>query len=78
MQAVIDTGGKLPATLEDKLSDALEGAKLWNRPGYDKVGIEFTGSQPDPNFLPSLAPTNHPSVLVYISIFFYLREIKNK
>ena len=29
----------------------------------DKVGI------PDPNFLPSLASTNHPSALVDISIF---------
>ena len=53
-------------------------AKLWNGPGWDKVGIEFTGSQLDPNFLPSLAPTNHPSVLVDISIFFYLKEILNK
>ena len=50
-------------------------AKVWNEPGWDKVGIEFNGSQPDPNFLPSLAPTNHPSVLVDISIFFYLKEI---
>ena len=53
-------------------------AKLWNRPSWDKVGIEFTGSQLDPNFLPSLAPTNHPSVLVDISIFFYLKETLNK
>ena len=53
-------------------------AKLWNGPGWDKVGIEFTGSQLDPNFLPSLAPTNHPSVLVDISILFYLKEILNK
>ena len=50
-------------------------AKVWNGPGWDKVGIEFTGSQQDPNFLPSLAPTNHPSVLVDISIFFDLKEI---
>ena len=28
--------------------------KVWNRPSWDKVGIEFTGSQPDPTFLPSL------------------------
>ena len=53
-------------------------AKLLNGPGWDKVGIEFTGSQPDPNFLPSLAPTNHPSVLVHISIFVYLKEIQKK
>ena len=53
-------------------------AKVWNGPGWDKVGIEFTGSQQDPNFLPSLAPTNHPSVLVDISIFFDLKEIKEK
>ena len=53
-------------------------AKLWNGPGWDKVGIEFTGSQLDPNFLPSLAPTNHPRVLVDISIFFYLKETLNK
>ena len=51
-------------------------AKVWNGPGWDKVGIEFTGSQQDPNFLPSLAPTNHPSVLVDISIFAYPKEIK--
>ena len=49
-------------------------AKVWKGPGWDKVGIEFTGSQLDPNFLPSLAPTNHPSVLVDISIFVYLKE----
>ena len=53
-------------------------AKLWNGPGWDKVGIKFTGSQLDPNFLPSLAPTNHPSVFVDISILFYLKEILNK
>ena len=53
-------------------------AKIWNGPGWDKVGIEFTESQLDPNFLPSLALTNHPSVLVDISIFFYLNEILNK
>ena len=49
-------------------------AKVWNGPGWDKVGIKFTGSQPDPNFFPSLAPTNHPSVLVDISIFVDLKE----
>ena len=53
-------------------------ANVWNGPVCDKVGIEFTGSQQDPNFLPSLAPTNHPSVLVDISIFFDLKEIKEK
>ena len=26
------------------------GAKLWNGPGWDKVGIELTGSQLDPSF----------------------------
>ena len=51
-------------------------AKVWNGPGRDKVGIEFTDSWLDPNFLPSLAPTNHPSILVDISIFVYLKEIK--
>ena len=49
--------------------------KDWNGPGWDKVGIEFTGSQLDPNFLPSLARTNHPSVLVDILLYFYLKEI---
>ena len=29
-------------------------AKVWNGPGWDKVGLEFTGSKPDPKFLPSL------------------------
>ena len=53
-------------------------AKVWNGPSWDKVGIEFTGSQPDPNFLPSLAPTNQPSNSVDISIFFDLKEIKKK
>ena len=52
-------------------------AKVWNRPGWDKVGKEFTGSQPDPNFLPFLAPTNHPSILVDISLLFDLKEKKN-
>ena len=46
-------------------------AKLWNGPGWVKVGIEFNGSQLDPYCLPSLAPTNHPGVLVDISIFFF-------
>ena len=53
-------------------------AKVWNGPGWDKVGIEFTGSQPDPNFLPSLAPTNRPSVFVDISILSYLKEKEEK
>ena len=38
--------------------------------GMDPVGI-MLGSQLDLNFLPSLAPTNHPGVLVEISIFFF-------
>ena len=28
------------------------GAKDWNNPGWDKVGIEVTGLQLNPNFLP--------------------------
>ena len=51
-------------------------AKLWSGPGWVKVGIKFTGSQLDHNFLPSLAPTNHSSVLVDILIFFNLKNIK--
>ena len=50
-------------------------AKLWDGPGWDKVGIKFTGSQPDPNFLPSLAPTYHTSALVDISTFLYLKYL---
>ena len=38
--------------------------------GTGPVGIKLGENSPDPNFLPSLAPTNHPSVLVDISIFF--------
>ena len=75
-QLVIDL--LIPAYPQFKNQKLAYPAKLWNGPGWDKVGIEFTGSQLDPNFLPSLAPTNHPSVLVDISIFFYLKETLNK
>ena len=53
-------------------------AKVWNGPGWDKVGIEFTESQLDPNFLPSLATTNHPSILVDKSIFLPKKILKKE
>ena len=71
--------GQTCANVEEKYEYTYDGREImknvWNRPSWDKVGLKFIRSQLDPNFLPFLAPTNHLSVLVDISIFFYLKEI---
>ena len=40
-----------PSLQFDTVTEIHFPAKAWNGPGWDKVGIEFTGSQPYPNFL---------------------------
>ena len=34
-------------------------ANVWNIPGWDRVGIDVTGSKLNPAFLVSQAPNNH-------------------
>ena len=60
-----------------KCVESMEGveglkAKLWNRPSWDRVGIELMASQLNPNYYhPEPQPTT-PRVLVDISTYSYL------
>ena len=56
----------------------LDGEKLWYIPSWDRVGIELTASQLDPNFChPKYWPTT-PCILVNIIICFLVQSVQYK